>query len=74
MKTTELTLQLPEDEAQFLENYAKEHAISLGDLVTRYVRLLKRIPHPDNLHFTGTVPPDIDVREMYREHIEKKHR
>ena len=74
MKTAELLLRLPEDEARFLEQYAKDHAISLGDLVARYARLLQRIPHPDNLQFTGAVPEHADAREEYRAYIEKKHR
>jgi hypothetical protein len=35
MKTMELTVQMPEDEAIFLEAYAREHAISVAELLTR---------------------------------------
>ena len=75
MKTMELTGQLPEDDAHFLEAYAKEHSISLAELLARYVRRLQpRAPHPDNLKFTGTVPADVDARKEHRQHIENKHR
>lgn len=77
MKTTALTVQLPEDDAQFLEAYAKEHAVSIAELFARYARRLQnapRAPHPENLKFTGTVPPDVDAREEHRQHLQDKHR
>lgn len=71
----ELTVQLPEDEAHVLEAYAKEHSISLAELLVRYARRLQhRDPHPDNVKFTGTVPTEVDARESHRQHIENKHR
>lgn len=74
MKTMELTVQLPEDDAHFLESYAKEQAISVAELLARYARRLqRRAPHPDNLKFNGTVPTDIDARKEHRQHIENKH-
>lgn len=77
MKTTALTVQLPEDDAQFLEAYAKEHAVSVAELFARYARRLQnapRAPHPKNLKFTGAVPPDVDAREEHRQHLQDKHR
>lgn len=75
MKTMELTVRLPEDDAHILEAYAKEHAISLAELLARYARRLQQRPaHPDNLKFTGTVPADVDARQEHRQHIEHKHR
>jgi hypothetical protein len=78
MKTTELTVELPEDAAYILRTYASEHAMSLAELLSRYARRLQtaaqRGPHPKNLQFTGTVPADVEVREDYRRHVENKHR
>ncbi len=76
MKTTELTVQLPEDEAHFLETYARDHAISLAELLARYARRLRKHldPHPENLKFTGTVPADVDALKEHRQHIENEHR
>ena len=77
MKTTALTVQLPEDDAQFLEAYAREHAVSIAELFARYARRLQnapRAPHPKNLKFTGVVPPEVDAREEHRQHLEDKHR
>ena len=71
----ELTVELSESEARFLEDYASKHDISVGELVARYVRRLQRLaPHPENLKFIGTVPTDIDARKEYVQHIENKHR
>ena len=77
MKTTALTVQLLEDDAQFLEAYAKEHAVSIAELFARYARRLQhapRYPHPENLKFTGAVPSDVDTRAEYRQHLTEKHR
>ena len=77
MKTTELTVQLPEDEAHILELYAKEHALSVGELLARFARRLRnspRAPHPANLKFTGTVPAEVDARAEHRQGLERKHR
>jgi len=74
MKTTELTVQLPEAEIQFLKSYAQEHSLSVAELLARFARRLQsRPPHPANLKFTGAVPAGVDAREEYRRHLEKKH-
>ena len=74
MKTAELLLQLPEDDVRFLEQYAKERAISLADLISQYARLLQRVPHLDNLAITDVIPPEVDARADYRASVERKHR
>jgi hypothetical protein len=78
MKETEVTVQLPSEEAEFLETYAKEHATSVAEIFTRYVRQLhstaRRAPHPENVKFSGSVPAETDAREDYRKHVVDKHR
>jgi hypothetical protein len=78
MKTTEVTVPLPKEEADFLESYAKEHATSVAEIFARYAKRLhsasRREPHPENMKFTGAVPADVDAREEYRQHIANKHR
>ena len=75
MKTTELTVELPETEVQFLETYAREHSLSLAELLARFARRLQpRPPHPADLKFTGAVPADVDARAEHRRHLEQKHR
>ena len=51
MKTTALTVQLPEDDAQFLKNYAKEHAVSLAELFARYAPVGGDIHGPHSIYF-----------------------
>ena len=78
MNATEMTVQMPREEAEFLETYAKEHATSVGEIFTRYARRLqsttRRAPHAENVKFTGSVPADLDAREDYRKHVVDKHR
>jgi hypothetical protein len=78
MKATEVTVQLPRAEAEFLETYAKEHATSVAEIFTRYAKRLqnatRRVPHPDNVKFSGSIPADVDVLADYRNHIGDKHR
>jgi len=78
MNATEVTVQLPKEEAEFLEAYAREHSTSVAEIFTRYAKRLqstaRRAPHPENLKFTGTVPTDLDAREAYRKHVIDKHR
>jgi hypothetical protein len=71
-----VTVQMPENEAKFLETYASEHDISVAELLVRYARRLqrRRAPHPENLKFTGTVPADVDAPKEYRQHVQQKHR
>jgi hypothetical protein len=78
MPTAELTLKLPAEEVEFLKDYAEQHGTTVADLVARYVKLLQKLPsrppHPANLQFTGLVPEDVDVRELYLQHMLEKHR
>ncbi|MGO8696377.1 MAG: DUF6364 family protein [Limisphaerales bacterium] len=78
MNATEMTVQMPREEAEFLETYAKEHATSVAEIFTRYARRLqstaRRSPHPENVKFSGAVPADVDAREDYRKHLVDKHR
>jgi len=78
VKATEVTIQLPSEDAEFLEAYAKEHATSVAEIFTRYARRLqsttRREPHSENVKFTGSVPTNLDARDAYRKHMVEKHR
>lgn len=77
MNATEMTIQLPREQAEFLETYAKEHATSVAEIFTRYARRLQSTTrpaaHPANVKFTGSVPAEVDAREAYRRHVVDKH-
>ena len=78
MNSTEMTIQMPREEAEFLETYAKEHATSVAEIFARYARRLqsttRRAPHAENVKFSGAVPADVDAREAYRKHVVDKNR
>lgn len=73
----ELTIRLPVEEVEFLRAYAEQHGTTVANLVAHYARGLRgaseRAPHPANLQFTGSIPPEVDVREAYVEHMMRKH-
>jgi len=46
MDATEITVQMPKEEAEFLEHYAKEHATSVAEIFTRYARRLQSTHAP----------------------------
>jgi hypothetical protein len=78
MNASEVVVRLPKEEAEFLELYAKEHATSVTEILTRYARRLQsakpRSPHPENAKFSGSVPSDEDAQEAHRKHLVEKHR
>lgn len=78
MPTAELIVELPVEEVDFLKSYAQEHGTTVATLLKRYAQALRnaprRLPHPANVQFTGTVPADVDAREVYRQHVIEKHR
>jgi hypothetical protein len=77
MPTAELTVEMPVEELDFLRAYAKAQGTTVAMLMQRYAQALRnaprRTPHPANVQLTGTIPSDVDAREVYRQHILKKH-
>lgn len=78
MKVSELTITLPASEAAFLQSFAKRHKTTISNLIDHYIRQLQLLEkyeyHTDTEKFAGILPSDIDAREVYYEHLEKKHR
>ncbi len=78
MPSAELIIELPAEEADFLQAYAKEHGTTVARLMARYAQALRnaprRPPHPANVQFTGTIPEEVDARETYLQHMVEKHR
>ncbi len=78
MPSSELIIELPAEEADFLRAYAREHGTTVASLMARYAQALRnaprRPPHPANVQFTGTIPSEVDAREDYLQHMVKKHR
>jgi hypothetical protein len=78
MPNAELTIEMPAEEADFLQAYAKAHGTTVATLMARYAQALRnaprRPPHSANVQFTGTIPAEVDAREVYLQHMLKKHR
>lgn len=78
METTKLTVRLPKKSLEFAKEYAREHHITVTDLIARYLRRLQEEQptpiHPDVERFSGLIPDDVDAKALYYEHIERKHK
>ena len=78
MPSAELIIELPAEEVDFLRSYAREHGTTVATLMARYAQALRnaprRPPHPANVQFTGTIPPEVEVRETYSQDMVEKHR
>jgi hypothetical protein len=76
--STAETIELPSKDMAFLKAYAREHGMTLSSLLEAYASALRAEaqckPHPANVKFTGTVPPDVDARAAYLQGMEEKHR
>ncbi|MGE0086513.1 MAG: DUF6364 family protein [Desulfococcaceae bacterium] len=77
MNTDSLTIQLPVNKIEFLRQYAERHKITISELIDRYARYLQVSQrdelHPDIEKFTGIIPKDIDVREIFYQNSMEKH-
>jgi len=77
MTTKTLKVELPEDDVDFMEAYAKKRGKSVADLLDHYIRRLQQRDvttlHPEVTRMTGILPEDIDVEAEYHQHQAKKH-
>ncbi len=78
MATAKLTVRLPKEEIEFAKQYAQEHQVTVADLFDRYLRRLQDASgstiHPEVEKISGLVPSDVDAKELYSEHLARKHR
>jgi len=78
MNPSKLTIELPQPEVTFLEEYAARHATTVAKLIEQFIKQLKMSEkysfHPDIQKFAGMVPKDIDARREYYEYLEEKHK
>jgi len=71
-----ITVELPEEDLNFIMRYAKEHGISVSDSIDRIIAFLRRTEnhplHPDVLALVGIlrgVDPDL----AQEEYLNRKH-
>lgn len=79
MNTTELTVQLPESDVVFLEEFAQRHKTTVSDLIANFVTQLRKteqeyLLHPDIRKFAGIIPEEIEVKTAYYDYLEEKHK
>ena len=76
---TKLTVRLPEENVEFVKRYAREHGLTVTDVLDRYLTRLRESPWPSGVHpaverISGLIPADVDAEAAYHEHIVEKHR
>ncbi len=76
MESSKLTIRVPRDNLEFAKKYAKQHGMSLTQLVDRYFQRLQKTvqdeAHPEVQKIAGLIPEHVDLDE-YFQHIERKH-
>ena len=77
METAKLTVRLPKEDLEFAKRYAREHRMTVTELIDRQLRRLRSQSetgiHPEVERISGLVPPQVDARAEHREHLLKKH-
>ena len=79
MNDARMTIRLPSDMLLFAQGYAKKRQISLSELVVRYfTRLKESFSEKDEIpasvrDVVGIIPSDVDVEQMYHEHLVEKY-
>ena len=76
METVKLTVRLPKSHLDFAKQYAQAHRITVTELIDRYLRSLRgrgSAIHPEVEKISGLIPPEVDVRAEYSEHVRGKH-
>lgn len=77
METAELKILLPKKDLEFAEWYAREHRITVAELIDRYLKRLQEAPkiqiHPGVEAIRGLVPAEVDAEELYQERLLRKH-
>ena len=75
-----MTIRLPGEMLIFAQNYAQERQLSLSELVLRYFKRLKDSlkAKDDDIpasvrDVVGILPPSVDVKRAYREHLAEKY-
>jgi len=77
METAELKILLPKKDLDFAEWYAREHQITVAELIDRYLQRLQAAPrtpiHPDVQAMSGLLPAEVDAEGLYYDHLVRKH-
>ncbi len=81
MPTSRLYIDLPDNELDFLKQYAAKNKTTIASLFNRWLKSLKSASkpvgeaiHPDIKRFTGIIPKDVDLDKTLTEYITEKHK
>ena len=78
MTTAKLTVRLPKANIDFAKRYARDHHLTLTELIDRHFRRLRSQEkgeiHPEVEKISGLVPAEVDAEAEYHAHLLKKHR
>ncbi len=78
MNLAKLIVELPQSDADFLEEYTNRHKTTNEELFEQLIKQLRMIEnysfHPDIQKFAGIIPCDADVKTSYYEYLEEKHK
>ncbi len=76
-ETKKLTIRLPQDDLQFIKQFAHERNVTVTELVKRYFSHLRQQTDfdidPSLQKITGVLPESLDVREEYQSYLMDKH-
>lgn len=75
-ETTKLTVRVPREHLEAAKAYARQHGVTLTEVIDRYLRALQssRVePSKEVAAITGLVPSNIDAASEYRDHMMAKH-
>ncbi len=77
IETTKLTIRIPVQDAVFAKKYAREHGITVTEVIDRYLRQMRELenyrPSTALEAVTGLLPPEINAEKEFRDHRMQKH-
>jgi hypothetical protein len=75
--TTKLTIRLPTWQVEFVKRFAKNHGVTVTEVVSRYFEKLQSDTehelHPEVQKMVGILPPDADLETARWEHYKEKY-
>ena len=80
---TKLTLKLDQTVIEQAKNYASDHKQSLSRIIENYLKILvgkkekqeiEISPFVRSMALKSNIAADLNVKEEYRKHLEKKHK
>lgn len=74
--TSKLTVRLPTRSLETAKRYAKEHGLTVTEVIDRYLRALREVgtePGEEVRSITGLIPADLDAAAEYRRFLSQKH-